>query len=65
MRQVVEGILLSGGIIMRSKRYLPHRRKEAYHYGCFCKTREELLLILQLYYKLNWMKSRIRLADVG
>ena len=27
-----------------------------------CKTREELLLILQLYYRLNWMKSRIRLA---
>ena len=31
----------------------------------FCKIREELLLILQLYYRLNWMKSRIRLADVG
>ena len=41
------------------------RQKGSLSLWMICKTREELLLILQLYYRLNWMKSRIRLVDVG
>lgn len=35
------------------------RQKGSLSLWMICKTREELLLILQLYYSLNWMKSRI------
>ena len=35
------------------------RQKGSLSLWMICKIREELLLILQLYYRLNWMKSRM------
>ena len=64
MRQVRGVYFILGGIIMR-KGFPASRQKGSLSLWMICKTREELFLILQLYYRLNWMKSRIRLADVG
>ena len=62
MRQARGVYFILGGIIMNG---IPaSRQKGSLSLWMFCKIREELLLILQLYYKLNWMKSRIRLAGV-